>query len=112
MNPPGENEPAPVVFTVTRCATTDLMYIHFLGSHCPERSRVGRGNLETSYSETPVPLLWILLRAFFRHQSEQMKIINNSLHPVGIESTAFRVYSHTLVPLCHDDLNSCTYMTI
>ena len=41
-------------------------------------------------------------RALPRHQSEEMKMLNISFLPVGIEPTTSRVYSHTLVLLRHD----------
>ena len=40
--------------------------------------------------------------SLLQHQSEEMKILNISFPRVEIEPTISRVYSHTLVPLCHD----------
>ena len=44
-------------------------------------------------------------------QGEEMKILIILFPQKGIESTACRVYSHTLVPLRHDCLNIYVSMT-
>lgn len=41
-----------------------------------------------------------------RHQREQTKILNIAYPRMRIESTIYRSYNHTLVPLCHDFLRA------
>ena len=46
------------------------------------------------------------------YQSEEMKILNISFLPVGIQPTTCRVVSRTFVTLCHDTMPDVIYKLI
>ena len=100
-----------LLFTIIFHKYLKLFFIFFLGPRCmlDEGEQVEGAQCHTL--QTPISAEFCRhcmlngrtqRRSLPQHQSEEIKILNNSYSRMGIERTTCCVYSHTFVPLRQD----------